>query len=322
MKQHLPKLIIGAVVLAALIFTARLYSDQATQGWYGYVEGEYVLMGLPVGGNLETLDVRRGDTVQEGDRLFSLEATAEEAGVAEAEARLAQAVSSRDNLLKGLRDSEIDALLAQKEQAAAELELAAITFERQGTLFDKGHVSKQRVDEAQAAYEAALGKTEELEAQLVTAKLPARVDEVNAANAAIDQARAALSAAQYRLEKRHAVAPKEAMVFETFYRVGEFVPSAKPVLSLLPEDNVKIRFFIPERQLSAITYGQEITVACDGCGEGVKARVTYISPDAEFTPPVIYSETARQKLVFMVEAYPLDPKGFPLKPGQPVEIEH
>lgn len=321
MKQHLPKILVALAVIGGGLITMMLYSGEEETGWFGYVEGEYILVGLPSGGILEALEVRRGDFVKGGEFLFGLENIAETAGVGEAQAVLAQEIAIRDNLLKGLRDSEISALLAQKEQAVSELELTAITLERQGALFDGGHSSEQSLDEAKANYEKALAKVEEIEAMLVTAKLPARVDEITKANAAIERAEANLEKVLYQLDKRQSLAPKDALVFETFYRVGEFVPASKAVVSLLPEGNVKIRFFIPEAELAAISYDQDIIILCDGCGDGVAAKVTYISPDAEFTPPVIYSEEARQKLVYMIEAHPNDPKDFPLKPGQPVEIK-
>lgn len=321
MKQHLPKILVALAVIGGGLITMMLYSGEAETGWFGYVEGEYILVGLPAGGILETLNVRRGDQVESGAALFGLEAIEEAAAVREAEASVTQQLAIRNNLLKGLRNSEIDTILAQKEQASAEMELARLTLKRREELLLTNNTSEQAVDEARAAYERAKGQVEELEARLVTAKLPAREDEIAQANAGVERARAILEKYQYKLVKRVGIAPEDALVFETFYRVGEFVPASKAVVSLLPEGNVKIRFFIPEAELANISYGQAIIVLCDGCGEGVAAKVTYISPDAEFTPPVIYSEKARQKLVFMIEAHPNIPENFPLKPGQPVEIK-
>jgi HlyD family secretion protein len=146
------------------------------------------------------------------------------------------------------------------------------------------------------------------------------VDQVAAANAAIRQAEASLDKARFLFFRRHASAPADALVFNTFFRAGEFIPKGQAVVSLLPPENVKIRFFIPEASLASVSYGDPVLMLCDGCGAGVAGTISYISPEAEFTPPVIYSEDARQKLVFMIEAWPDDPAGFPLKPGQPVEV--
>ena len=320
MKKHLSKILPGLALAAIAIFTYTLYSGEEEVRWFGYAEGEYVRVALPEGGTLTSLSAARGDQVSTGEPLFALESIAEEAAVAEAEAALEQARFSRDNLLKGLRDSEIDALLSQKEQAGAELELAAITLERQKNLLLSDNTSEQAVDQAEAVFERAKARVDELEAMLVTAKLPARVDEVAAANARIKQAEASLDKARFLLSKRQASAPADALVFDTFFRAGEFIPQGQAVVSLLPPENVKIRFFIPEASLALVSYGDPVLMLCDGCGGGVAGTITYISPEAEYTPPVIYSEAARQKLVFMIEAWPDDPAGFPLKPGQPVEV--
>ncbi len=320
MKKHLSKILPGLALAAIAIFTYTLYSGEEEVRWFGYAEGEYVRVALPEGGTLISLSAARGDQVSTGEPLFALESISEEAAVAEAEAALEQARFSRDNLLKGLRDSEIDALLSQKEQAEAELELAAITLERQKNLLLSDNTSEQAVDQAEAVFERAKARVDELEAMLVTAKLPARVDEVAAANARIKQAKASLDKARFLLSKRQASAPADALVFDTFFRAGEFIPQGQAVVSLLPPENVKIRFFIPEASLASVSYGDPVLMLCDGCGGGVAGTITYISPEAEYTPPVIYSEAARQKLVFMIEAWPDDPAGFPLKPGQPVEV--
>ncbi|MCH8082060.1 MAG: biotin/lipoyl-binding protein, partial [Proteobacteria bacterium] len=180
MKKHLTKILSGLALAAIAIFTYTLYSGEPEVRWFGYAEGEYVRVALPEGGTLISLSVARGDWVKSGDALFALESVAEEAAAAEAEAALEQARFFRDNLLKGLRDSEIDALLSQKEQAGAELELAAITLERQKNLLLSDNTSEQAVDQAEAVFERARGRVDELEAMLVTAQLQARVDQIDA----------------------------------------------------------------------------------------------------------------------------------------------
>jgi len=320
MKQHLPKIIAALVILVGGYFAYGYFQDEEPQTWNGYVEGEYVWIGLPEGGILEALDVTRGETVAKGTRLYALESVAERAGFEAAQSTLAQATSERDNLLKGLRDSEIDALLSQKEQAEAELELARLTLERQQQLLADEFASQQAVDEARASYERAQGRVDELEAMLVTARLPARADEVAAANANIQAAQAALTSAEYSLSRRVGTAPEDALVFDTFYEVGEYIDKGKPVVSLLPETNIKVRFFVPETILGSLAHGDRIEINCDGCAGPILANISFISPEAEFTPPVIYSEDARAKLVFLIEAYPVPEQAMDLKPGQPVDV--
>jgi HlyD family secretion protein len=107
-------------------------------------------------------------------------------------------------------------------------------------------------------------------------------------------------------------------VVDTLYRQGEWVAAGAPVVSLLPPENVKVRFFVPEPRLGAITVGDEVHVRCDACGPDLSAVISYVSPDAEYTPPVIYSREMRAKLVYLVEAEPRQPTA--LRPGQPVDV--
>jgi len=103
------------------------------------------------------------------------------------------------------------------------------------------------------------------------------------------------------------------------YRVGEWVPAGSPVVSLLPPGNIKVRFFVPETVVGALKVGQQATLRCDGCGDPIPVHIDYVSNQAEYTPPVIYSRESRSKLVYMVEARPTPEAATRLHPGQPVE---
>jgi HlyD family secretion protein len=109
-------------------------------------------------------------------------------------------------------------------------------------------------------------------------------------------------------------------VFDTFYRPGEEVPANRPVAALLIPGDVKVRFFVPEEQLAGIALEQPVDLICDGCPQGLEGRVSYISPEAEYTPPVIYSRQTQAKLVFMLEAIPQGDAAARLHPGQPMEV--
>jgi HlyD family secretion protein len=104
------------------------------------------------------------------------------------------------------------------------------------------------------------------------------------------------------------------------YREGEWVPAGSPVLRMLPPENVKVRFFVPQTLVGALAIGQNVVLHCDGCTANVPAKITFISPEAEYTPPIIYSNETRSKLVFMIEARPAPDKAVGLHPGQPVEV--
>jgi HlyD family secretion protein len=138
------------------------------------------------------------------------------------------------------------------------------------------------------------------------------------AEAALRQAKANLAWAETRLARRSAVSPDDGTIQQVYYRPGETVAPGRPVVSLLPPANLKIRFFAPEALLPTIRYGESVAVSCDGCASGLSARVTFISSSTEYTPPVIYSLDERAKLVFLIEAHPEHPEKF--RVGQPVTV--
>jgi HlyD family secretion protein len=110
------------------------------------------------------------------------------------------------------------------------------------------------------------------------------------------------------------------VVTDTLFVKGEWVPAGSPVVAILPPANVKVRFFVPEPKLGAVKVGQKVSVACDACGNPLEATVSFVAPQAEFTPPVIYSKDSRAKLVFLVEARPDPADAARLHPGQPVDV--
>ena len=138
------------------------------------------------------------------------------------------------------------------------------------------------------------------------------------AEAALRTAEARLNAAQTRLTRRKAFSPVDGTVQQIYYRPGEMVPAGRPVVSLLPPGNIKVRIFVPETELARISLGENVQIKCDGCAADIAARVTFISRSSEFTPPVIYSQEERSKLVFMIEARTDNPEM--LRVGQPVTV--
>jgi HlyD family secretion protein len=141
---------------------------------------------------------------------------------------------------------------------------------------------------------------------------------VDDAEAVVRTEMARVNAAETRLKRRTLVSTVNGSVQEIYFRPGEYVSAGRPVLSLLPPNNIKIRFFVPETLLPKISLGQPVEIHCDGCKANVPARVTFISRTSEFTPPVIYSLEERSKLVYLVEARTGEPSE--LRVGQPVDV--
>lgn len=283
----------------------------------GYAEGEYVYVGAPEGGWVTEVAVKRGMQVKVGDLLFTLDAEAQTAQREQAAAQLAQARSQLANAQKGRRPDEITALEASLGQARANLTLADADLKRTQDLRARGFVSQSALDARNAQRDVAAQQVKQLEANLALARKGARQDEIAAAQGAVDAAKAQLERADYALSQRRIRAKVAGRVEDTLRRAGEFVAPGGAVVQLLPPQNVKLRFFVPEKARATLSVGSSIAVRCDGCAANLKARVIFIAADAEFTPPVIYSVGSREKLVWMVEAVP---EGASLSPGQPVDV--
>lgn len=284
----------------------------------GYVEGDFARPAPIASGQLVRLAVSRGDHVKAGALLFALDDSRERAARDLAAARVKQAEATLANLQIGKRPEEIEELRAGKAQAEARAELAAVSLKRARDLVAVQAVSKQRLDDALAEDRAARAQVRQLAASLAVAALPARADEIRAAEAEVAAAQADLRQAQWALDQRSVTAATAARVEDSFYRLGEFIPAAAPVLSLLPDGNLFIKFYVRQAILPRLKTGGRVEVLCDGCPKPVMARIRFIAREAEYTPPVIYSEKTRDKLMFRVEALPESLDG--LHPGLPVDV--
>ena len=307
------------VLLLACVGLAGCQPKTAS-GWSGYVEGDYVYVASVLGGTLTQLNVRSGDQALKDAPLFALEAENEQAARLEADARLTRANAQQANAAKGRRHDEIAVIQAQISQANAQARLTATALAREESLVKQGFVSLAHRDDLRLTQAQNQARLDELAAQLRVAQLPSRVDERLAAAADTDAARQSVRQLAWREAQKSRTAPVSGLVTDTFFRVGESVPAGQPVLALLPPGNVKARFFVPESGVGKLQIGASVQIVCDGCAAPVAARISYISNRAEYTPPVIYSNAQRAKLVFMVEARPSPDDGARLKPGQPVDV--
>lgn len=285
----------------------------------GYVEGTYVYVAAEAAGRLTERPAVAGGTIAAGALLAKLDDSDQVEAVAGAAARLAQAKAQLANISSGRRPEEISVIAAELDEARSTLTAANDDYQRKLLLRQKGVVAQALVDDAKAKYDAAIAKVEATERQLAVAKLPARSEEIDAAEKNVSSLQSSLALAEIALAKRTLSAPAAGVVEETFFEPGEMVAAGQPIASLLPDANKKVRFFIPEPMLATARIGDRVEIACDNCPEGLAAEITFISTEAEFTPPVIYSKDNREKLVFRADARPLgDASG--LKVGQPLDI--
>ncbi|TGR16827.1 MULTISPECIES: HlyD family efflux transporter periplasmic adaptor subunit [unclassified Mesorhizobium] len=286
----------------------------------GYVEGEYVLLAPIEVAQVETVTVKRGDRVTAGATVVTLENADAKIAVAQAQASLAQAQAQLADLQVGKRPEEIAALKAQVDMAKAQADDARRKYARAADLFKRGTGTQADYDTASATLETANAQVGQAEANLAVGGLPARAETIKAADNQVKQAQAELEQAVWRLSKRTLAAPSPGRVNDVIRNPGDTAGPTAPVISVLPDGAVKLSVYIPEAAFSSVKVGSLLSVHCDGCGPDVRARVSYISPDPEFTPPVIYSLENRQKLVYLVEARPEGDAG-PLQPGQIVDVD-
>ncbi len=284
----------------------------------GYVEGEFVTVATSMAGRLDVLAVARGGSVAAGDALFALESENEEAAVRQARKQLAAAEAQLDDLKTGKRPQELDVIRSQVAQAKADAERSETERVRDEEQFAAGGISQSQLDRTRASAEISAARVRELEGQQAVAELPAREDQIRAQSAQVAAARAACEQAEWRLNQKNVASTVSGRVYDTLYRKGEWIPAGRPVVRLLPPENVKVRFFVPETELGHLTVGQDVALRGDGIDAEIMAKVTYVSGEAEYTPPIIYSNERRSKLVFMVEARPVE-AGANLHPGQPVQ---
>lgn len=287
----------------------------------GYAEADLVYIGPAVAGRVLRLSVDRGARVAPGDPLFELERDTETLERAAAAARADGAAADVRNLRKGKRADELRAIEQQLAQARAALSVSTSDLSRSEALVRQGFISAYKLDELRAARDRDAARVAEVQAQLAVARDTARPDEIAAAEAMQRAAESDLAGTTWRVDQTRVSARVAGTVQDVMFRTGEWVPLGSPVVALLPDGAVKVRFFVPEPQLARVNVGDALGVRCDACPAGLTARVSFVSSQAEYTPPVIYSNESRAKLVFMVEAKPDEAAAKALKPGQPVTVQ-
>lgn len=308
--------------LALLLASLTLFcacADKDDNSWQGYAEGEFVYLAASRGGRLVELDVMRGTKVAKGAILFTLDPQPEHAAVAEARRRVEALQHRVSDLSSGQRPSELATLEARLVEARAAQSLAEADLQRRSELKAAAAISVSELDRVRSDAERAAAAVADLEAQLQTARLGARSDQRQAATAETAAAREALAQSEWALGEKTVRAPLAGEIYDLLYRVGEYVAAGRPVVVLLPSQQLKARFYVPEPLLATLAPGTSVLLERDGVPP-LPATITFISPQAEFTPPVIYSRTSKSKLVYLVEARPLPGGAPPLRPGQPLSV--
>lgn len=307
-----------------MLMASTIGCEQQRPGYFqGYVEGDFVYVTSTANGSLENMMVVKGQTVNQNAPLFELDPNPEALQVEEIDQRLHQANAKLADIRKGSRPSELNALEARLRKARAGLAMAKRDYQRRLNLYETGHtdaIAEEELERFQTEVNIRQSELEAMEAELNTARLGGREDAVAAAQNEVNALAASKRILKWQLEEKRVTAPATGVIHDIFYRVGELVTAGRPVISLLPPGHLKIRFFVPQSLLPSIQVGNPVRVVFDGLTSEITAKIAFISPEAEFTPPVIYSKESRTKLVFMIEALPDIKAVDQLRVGQPLEV--
>jgi HlyD family secretion protein len=321
MDRRIIVLSLLAVALAALGWKLFGPAPAGPEEWQGYVEADFVKVGPTQQGLVTSVRVARGDRVVKGAPLFEQDDAADRAAVDQA-ARLAQQAKDQlANLQSPAKPTEIAQAEANLNDAAAARDKVRADLQRNQALLKSGAATAQLVDQERADLASAEAKIAAAEAALAQAQAPlGRPTEIVAQTSAVEAAEAALALARWRLDQRSVVSPVAGIVADVLAQPGETLEAGAPVVSLLPPENLFLRFFVPEPSLAAVHPGDAVKLSCDRCPPDLTATVSYVAPQAEYTPPFIYSESTRSKFVFLVEARPQTGAAARLNPGQPVTV--
>lgn len=308
-----------AVIAAfSLLLTACSDSSESSLR-IGYVEAEWVYISASQSGWITHRPVSKGDLVAVDDILFELDKDNQKSAVAEAEGRIFQSQAEVLNLSSGARPAEIRALQAKLIEVQARRTQAASERERILPMVARGIESSNRGEQVEANYAVALAAVSAVEEEIAVARLAGRDGIREAANAGVLVAEAVKSSAEIQLHERTITARVAGKIEQTFHQVGEFISAGSPVLAILPENGLKIKFFVSQAELPNFRLGKIVLAKVDGVSEPLEATISFIASEAEFTPPVIYSNNMREKMVFLIEAtVPVD-SGF--HPGLPVDVD-
>lgn len=311
--------IFKSLVLGSAIFLVACGSRE-THEFQGYVDGDLTFIASHFEGNLEILHVQEGDTVQKNQPLIQLDLEPQQSQYQQANYQLQSAIKNLDNLKKGERKTVLAGIEAEIAKAKSEIELAKARLERLKTLYEKKLADKDALEQVTTDYNTKKDNLNQLNARLEEARLGGREDVIAAQEALVNAAQARVDELAWAIDSKKLFAPAEGYIYDIFYWQGEFVPGSKPILSMLTPDHQYIIFFIPIKIMAKVKVGQQVSVDCEGCKKPYEAKITYISPKVEYTPPVIFSRQHQDKYVYRLHAKLSHEDVLNFHLGQPVYV--
>jgi HlyD family secretion protein len=293
--------------------------DKSYKKYPGYVSADYIYVSTPASGKLINLAVTRGESVKKGQLLFELEPKPQSYLIAESKAQIKENHAILVDLIKPERIPAIDSIKAQLAQNQSHISLATIRLKRNRTLFNKNVLAKDSLDLAREHLNELLAKKDQINANMELAQMGARIDKINAQKFQVQSLNDKLKNINWILLQKTLYAPDDGIVADTYFLKDEYVPATKPVLSLLFNKNIYIEFYLPYIVIQNLKLGSEIKYVYLDDDNLNNAKVVYISPFAEYIPPLIYSRDNMDKIVFKVRASISDANNN-LKVGLPITV--
>jgi HlyD family secretion protein len=311
MNRAKPIVIVVVLIVTAILIWYLLSGQQRERALSGYIEGESLFLAAPVAGTVSAINAQEGQRVAAGTALFTIDPATLSAQGEQARAQVSEARTQIASAAANAQQAEAEATAAAADADRARRDLNRLLSVKRE---DPAAVASKDIDAAQATLREANAR---LNAARQTAA--ARHAQIAAARAQESRARGGEREVSIRVGQLAPSSPSAARVEDIFYRPGEWVAANQAVVSLLPDDRVKVRFYVPEKEAARYRPGKTVRFSCDSCASGLTAKISYVSSRSEFTPPVIFSRDSRDRLVFMVEAIPA--KSANLMPGLPVDVE-
>ena len=311
MSRLRPLIVVALLIGVGIILWLVLSGSSRPRLLSGYIEGEELYLASPMAGTVASVAAVEGTRVAAGQQLFTIDPATLAAQGQQAQANVAAAETQIASAEATARQADADVAAAAADAAKARQDLARLESVKRR---DAAAVADKDLDAARAT-------VRDMSAKLAAAHkvADARRAQVAAARAQTAQAQGGQREVEIKVGQLSPPAPAAGRIEEVFFQPGEWVSANQPVVALLPDTKVKVRFYVPEREVARYQPGRTVHFTCDGCKPGLPAVIRYVSPRPEFTPPIIYSRDSRDRLVFMVEAYPTNPTN--LTPGLPVDVE-
>jgi len=310
-------LVIGATV--AFVVVRRGASPDLA--WSGTVEATEARLGFVTPGRIETVRFHEGDRVRAGEIMAALDTAEAAARVVEAEAQVAAARATLEELVRGSRPEEIQQSRAIRDAAQHRRADAQRDFDRAQQLYAKNLASQESYDKAQTALDLTQSQLRQAEESLQLVEQGPRRERVTGQRAQVATAEAAVAAARVTLANRILRAPFDGVVTVRHHEPGEIVAAGSAVLSLMNRDDRWVRIYVGEARVGAVRTGQKATITCDTFRDRTyPGEVVYISSEAEFTPKNVQTQEERVKLVYAVKVRVTGDPSFDLKPGMPADV--